>query len=44
MTRITMTNPNSPLKAALYPTEMVESVISNLEAQGYTILMVETLS
>jgi hypothetical protein len=44
MIRITMTNQSSPLKSALYPASMEEGVIANLEAQGYTILMVETLS
>lgn len=43
MIRITMTNPNSPLTAAVYPASMEETVIKNLEAQGFTILMVETL-
>ena len=44
MIKITMTNPNSPLKSALYPAYMEADVIANLEASGYTVLMVETLS
>ena len=44
MIKITMTNPNSPLTSACYPAAMEETVIKNLEAQGYTIVMVETLS
>jgi hypothetical protein len=43
MIKITMTNTNSPLKSALYPASMEDAVIANLEAQGYTILMVEAL-
>ena len=39
-----MTNPNSPLTAALYPNEIVEQVIDNLESKGFTIIMIETLS
>lgn len=44
MIRITMTNPNSPLTSAVYPASMEDTVISNLEKQGFTIIMVETLS
>lgn len=43
MIRITMTNPNSPLTSAVYPASMEDVVIGNLEAQGYTIVMVESL-
>lgn len=44
MIRITMTNPNSPLTSAMYPASMEDSVVSNLQANGYTIVMIETLS
>jgi hypothetical protein len=44
MIKITMTNPNSPLTSAVYPASMEDTVITNLEAQGYTIVMVETLA
>jgi hypothetical protein len=44
MIKITMTNPNSPLTSAVYPASMEDTVITNLEAQGYTIVMVEALA
>jgi hypothetical protein len=44
MLRITMTHPTSPLTSAAYPASMEETVVKNLEAQGYTIVMIETLS
>ena len=37
-----MTHPTSPLTSAHYPSSMEETVIANLEAQGYTIVMIET--
>jgi hypothetical protein len=43
MIRITMTNPNSPLTAAVYPASMEETVVANLEKQGFTIVMIESL-
>jgi len=43
MLRITMTHSTSPLTSACYPASMEETVIKNLEAQGYTIVMVESL-
>lgn len=42
MIKITMTHPTSPLTSAHYPSSMEETVIANLEAQGYTIVMIET--
>ena len=38
-----MTNPNSPLTSAVYPASMEDTVVSNLENQGYTIVMIESL-
>lgn len=38
-----MTNPNSPLTSAIYPAANEETVIANLEKQGFTILLVESL-
>ena len=43
MIRITMTNPNSPLTSAVYPASMEDTVVANLEKQGYTIIMIESL-
>jgi hypothetical protein len=43
MIRITMTNPNSPLTSAMYPPSMEDAVIANLERNGYTIVMIESL-
>lgn len=43
MIRITMTNPNSPLTSAVYPANNEATVVANLEAQGYTIVMIESL-
>jgi hypothetical protein len=43
MIRITMTNPNSPLTSAMYPASMEDAVIANLERNGYTIVMIESL-
>jgi hypothetical protein len=44
MIRITMSHATSPLTSALYPAEMEDRVLANLEAQGYTVLMVESTS
>lgn len=44
MIKITMAHPTSSLTSAHYPASMEDVVIANLEAQGYTIVMVETLS
>jgi hypothetical protein len=43
MIRITMTSEVSPLTSAIYPASMEATVIQNLEAQGYSIVMVESL-
>lgn len=42
MIRITMTHPTSPLTSAMYPASMEEAVVKNLEANGYTIVMIES--
>jgi len=42
MIKITMTHPTSPLTSAHYPASMEETVIANLERNGYTIVMIET--
>ena len=43
MIRITMTHPTSVLTSALYPNSMEEAVVANLERNGYTIVMIESL-
>ena len=44
MLRITMSHPTSPLTSALYPEHMEDVIVANLERDGYTIVMIETLS
>ena len=43
MIRITMSHPTSALTSALYPENMEDAVVANLERNGYTIIMIETL-
>jgi hypothetical protein len=43
MIRITLAHESSPLTSAVYPASMEETVIANLEKQGYTIVMIESL-
>ena len=43
MIRITLAHNTLPLTSAMYPASMEDQVIANLEASGYTIIMVENL-
>lgn len=38
-----MTSPNSPLTSGMYPASMEDEVVKHLEANGYTIIMIESL-
>ena len=37
-----MTHPTSPLTSAHYPADNEATVVANLEAQGYTIISIES--
>lgn len=43
MIRITLSHPTSPLTSAVYPANNEATVVANLEKQGYTIIMIESL-